>query len=86
MTTRNQSRRAAPEPALLRRLRAHFRADPARLPVVEQVFEGYDRPNLYLAIEECLAEPGRRAELFGVVGQDDYHPPSLARLARPRRA
>jgi hypothetical protein len=76
----------APEPPLLARLRGHFACDPARLPVVEQIFRPYERPNLHLAIEECLAEPGRRAELIGIVAQEDYHGVSLAKLARPLSA
>jgi hypothetical protein len=86
MQTDGQLAAAAAEPALLQRLRTHFGGDPARLPVVEQTFDFYERPNLHLAIEECLAEPGRRAELVGIVAQDDYHPVSLARLTRPASA
>lgn len=72
---------------LLRRLKAHFRGDPAKLPVVEQLFEAYERPNLFLAIEDMLRPAERAASLIGVVGlHDDYHVPSLAKLTRPAAA
>jgi hypothetical protein len=72
---------------LLRRLKAHFRCDPAKLPVVEQLFEAYERPNVFLAIEEMLRPAARATSLIGVVGlYDDYHVPSLAKLARPAAA
>ncbi len=75
-----------PEPTLLRRLRRHFRADPAALPVVERVFDFYERPNLHLAVEECLAGADREAELVGIVADEDYHTLSLSKLARPTSA
>jgi cell division protease FtsH len=73
-------------PPLLKRLRKHFAADPAALPVVERQFDAYERPNLHLAIEEMLAAAGTEAELVGVLSNEDYHSPSLARLARPASA
>src|SRR5262245_60676090 len=57
----------ADEPVFLARLRAHFRSDPALLPVVEQDFAIYERPNLHLTVEEALAEPGRQSDLIGVL-------------------
>src|SRR5205823_3255508 len=72
---------AVAEPSLLQRLRTHFGCEPAALPVLEQHYEPHERPNLHLALEELLEEPGRRAELFGVVVADEYHSPSLARLS-----
>ncbi len=77
--THKKKRRA---PLLLRRLRKHFGADPADLPVVEQTFDLHDRPNLHLAIEEMLSSPGRQAELLGVLARDEYRSPSLGRLSR----
>src|SRR5262249_39648327 len=73
-------------PLLLRRLRKHFDADPADLPVVEQHVDMHDRPNLHLAIEEMLAGPGRRAKLVGVLARDEYRSPSLGRLSREASA
>ena len=72
------------EPSLLRRLRKHFGCDPAALPVVEQQFAFYERPNLHLALEELLGEANRRSQLLGVVGLAEYHAATLARLS-PRR-
>jgi hypothetical protein len=48
------------EPGFLTRLRAHFDTDPAALPVVEQDFAIYDRPNLHLTVEELLAARASR--------------------------
>jgi hypothetical protein len=73
-------------PLLLRRLRKHFDAEPADLPVVEQRFDLHDRPNLHLAIEDMLASRGRQAELVGVLARDEYHSPSLGRLSREASA
>ncbi len=73
-------------PLLLRRLRKHFDAEPADLPVIGQHIDLHDRPNLHLAIEEMLAEPGRRAELLGVLARDEYRSPSLGRLSREASA
>ena len=77
-----KARKKQSTPLLLRRLRKHFDAEPADLPVVEQHFDLYDRPNLHLAIEEMRADPKRPAELLGVLGRDEYHSPSLGRLSR----
>jgi hypothetical protein len=73
-------------PLLLRRLRKHFDAEPADLPVVEQHFDLHDRPNLHLAIEEMLGDRGRPAELVGVLALAEYHNPSLGRLSREASA
>jgi hypothetical protein len=64
-----------PEPVLLARLRAHFDNAPALLPVVEQEFAIYERPNLHLTVEEVLAEPGRHANLIGVLVLEEYQKP-----------
>jgi hypothetical protein len=78
---------AAPAvPELLTWLRDHFGTDPARLPVVEQTFETYHRPNLHLTVEALLAEPGRDPTLIGIVVAQRFNTVSLAKLARPRTA
>jgi hypothetical protein len=76
----------SPTPVLLHRLRRHFDADPAELPVLEQQFGVHERPNLHLAIEEMLAEPGHQADLMGVLTVEDYHQPSLGRFSREASA
>jgi cell division protease FtsH len=73
-------------PVLLRRLRKHFDAEPADLPVVEQTFDMHERPNLHLAIEEMLAGTGRKMDLLGVLARDEYSSPSLGRLSREASA
>jgi hypothetical protein len=74
------------EPVLLARLRAHFDNDPALLPVVEQEFALYERPNLHLTVEELLAEPGRQASLTGILVLEQYQEPRLALFTRPSSA
>src|SRR5262245_54871539 len=69
-------------PALLRRLRDHFDVEPATLPVLEQGFDGHQRPNLHLALEELLHQPHTRAETVGVVVMEEYSRPKLAQLSR----
>jgi len=70
------------EPGLLKRLRAHFRADPAKLPVVEQNFAFYERPNLHLAIEELFNPPEWNAKLIGIVVPEEYHSVTLSKLSQ----
>jgi hypothetical protein len=81
-----KARKKKSTPLLLRRLRKHFGADPADLPVVEHNFDLHERPNLHLAIEEMLTGSGRKAELVGVLARDEYRSPSLGRLSREASA
>ncbi|MBI1916857.1 MAG: 26S protease regulatory subunit [Planctomycetes bacterium] len=81
-----RKKRVKREPSLLKRLRTHFGTEPAELPVVEQHFDVYERPNLHLAILELIEEPGRNAELVGIVLADDYRTATLARLSRAATA
>lgn len=76
----------AAEPVLLTRLRAHFDCDPSSLPVVEQDFAIYDRPNLHLTVEELLAQPGRQTELIGVLVLQQYNEARLAMFTRQSSA
>lgn len=69
---------------LFRRLTDHFHGDPARLPVVQQIFELYERPNLHLAIEEAFRDSDCQSELLGLI-EFDYET-SLARLSRQSSA
>lgn len=70
------------KPVLLRKLRRHFGVDPATLPVVEQHFAPYERPNLHLAIEQLLESIDPEFELAGIVNFQEYNRASLARLSR----
>jgi hypothetical protein len=76
----------AAEPSLFTALRDHFGADPSKLPVVEQTFQFYHRPNLHLAVQELLAEPGRDPKLLGVIVPEEFRGVTLAKLTRPRSA
>lgn len=82
MATSDSDEPAAAEPALLRRLRAHFDRDPATLPVVEQQFAPYERANLHLALADMLAESSRNSELVGVIVLEAYRSASIARMSR----
>lgn len=72
-------------PALLARLRRHFGTDPAKLPVIEQSFPGYDRANLHLTVQELLTASDPPATLTGVL-VERYSGLSLAKLARKETA
>jgi AAA+ superfamily predicted ATPase len=63
--------------SLADRLKEHFSADPARLPLLSQDFGLYERPNLHLAIEDLLAD--FKPELLGVIDFD--HDVTIPRLA-----
>jgi hypothetical protein len=76
-----KSKRKA-ETGFLKRLRNWFDCDPAELPVIEQNFATYERPNLHLAIEELMQEPGREGQLLGIVVPDEYHSVTLSKLSR----
>jgi hypothetical protein len=54
------------EPVFLSRLRTHFAAEPATLPVVAEDFEPAEHPNLQVALEAYLRASGRTADLVGV--------------------
>ena len=84
---RGDSRKSKrPTPALLRRLVKHFDADPGKLPVLEQDFAVYERPNLHLAIEDLLADAARAARLVGVVVDEEYHAVTLAKMSNARNS
>lgn len=73
-------------PLLFLRLQSHFGGDPAKLPVIEQVYGFYDRANLHLAIEELAEAADGVPELVGVVLTEDYSSVSLSKLSRPTTA
>jgi hypothetical protein len=82
---KKRPKKAAKVPALLARLRKHFGTDPAKLPVIEQSFPGYDRANLHLTVAELLAASDPPAVLTGVL-VERYSGLSLAKLARKETA
>jgi hypothetical protein len=76
----------AVEPSLLRRLRTHFGDEPAKLPVVQQDFAFYERPNLHLAIQELVDKPENHPDLVGIVVIQDHYGVSLSKLSRSASA
>jgi cell division protease FtsH len=81
-----KKKRAVRRSGLLWRLRKHLGQDPGKLAVLEQTFEAYERPNLHLALEELLQEPGEKAERMGVLTPHEYDSARLAKLARASTA
>lgn len=73
------------EPTLYARLRDHFGHPPVDLPVLQQRFANYERPNLQLALDEMLPGGKQKPVSLGLVS-GDWEEPSLARLARPDTA
>jgi hypothetical protein len=65
------------------RLRAHFGADPASLPVVSQVLPKPSQPTLHLAMEHYLSQQNRSAEIIGVAGRMGFMEAGLADLTAP---
>ena len=73
------------EPVFVKRLREHFGTDPTKLPIVTEQFVPSEHPNLHLALESYLAEPGRSAELVGVHVEHRFRHLSLTQLVAPER-
>jgi hypothetical protein len=73
----------AQEPVFVRRFREHFGQEPTTLPVVSEAFETYDHPNVHLAIEDHLAQPGRSADILGIISDHKYMGISLSDLVAP---
>lgn len=69
-------------PSLLHRLREHFGTDPSKLPVIEQTFENYHRPNVHLSITELISQSGSAAQLLGIIVVEEYRETSLPKLSR----
>jgi hypothetical protein len=68
-----------PEPEVRRRLREHFGADPAELPIVGRPLAAWDRPNFQVAMDEWAA--GRDVDLVGLPTMQGYRA-GLAELVR----
>lgn len=68
------------EPHFLGALRRHFGRDPRKLATVSEALSVSDHPNAHLAIEEHVASPGLDADLVGIIGLEQYEPPTVATL------
>ncbi|MBK9144545.1 MAG: AAA family ATPase [Candidatus Melainabacteria bacterium] len=71
------------ENTLFDRLTAHFGEEPSRYQAITEKFEKYDHPNLQLALDRFLEEPGTTHELIGVTTGSEYLTCSLANIATP---
>lgn len=67
------------KPVLWQKLANHFDADPGELPVIERMFDNYERPNLHQAVADLTDGDG---ELCGIVMRHEYMNPSLSKFAR----
>lgn len=71
------------EPVFAKRLREHFGTDASKLPEVSEKFTESDLPNVQLALDAYVADPGRTHELVGVVLAHETFGTSMAQLASP---
>lgn len=46
----------------------HMGKDLNSFPIISEQFEAYNYPNLHLALEDFVKQPGRNAKLVGVQG------------------
>jgi len=75
------SQRVDEDPHFLRKLRKHFQQDPTTFSVVSEEFPRYDHSNVFLAIEEFTAQPGRSAAILGFLSDlRGFHSPTLSEL------
>lgn len=76
-----------PEPFFRATLTEHFGATPTELPIVAEQFPVHDHPNLQLALDDYVADAGRRFELLGVSSEmKRMMGVGLGDLATPARA
>jgi hypothetical protein len=80
------SKKPQDEPFFVNKLRAHFGAAVASLPVVTQSFAEPDHPNLHVALEEYLAGAGRKFEVIGIAGGQHMFGQGISDLIAPKGA
>jgi hypothetical protein len=64
------NRAEVPEGPLLKRLRDHLGGEPMRMPVISEEFERFQQPNLQVAMDAYLEQPGHSAELIGLAAEN----------------
>src|SRR2546428_1759822 len=64
------NRAEVPEGPLLKRLRAHLGGEPTRMPVVSEEVQRFEQPNLQIAMDAYLEQPGHSAELIGLAAEN----------------
>jgi hypothetical protein len=70
-------------PFFERKLREHFGADPASLPILSELFPKAAQPNLHLALEQYISTENRSAEVIEVAGWIGFMGQGLADLMTP---
>ena len=71
---------AVPEESFRDKIEEHFGCDPGKFPSLHEKFESFEHPNIQLAFEQYLNEPGRSHELVGLTTGSDYLKASLANI------
>ena len=64
------NRAEVPEGPLLKRLRDHLGGEPMRMPVISEEFERFQQPNLQIAMDAYLEQPGKSGELIGLASEN----------------
>jgi AAA+ superfamily predicted ATPase len=64
------NRAEVPEGPLLKRLRDHLGGEPTRMPVVSEEIQRFEQPNLQIAMDAYLEQPGHSAELIGLAAEN----------------
>jgi len=77
---------AAREGTVAARLHEHFGVDPSSFPATTLEVTQYDRPNVQVALDAHLAQPGRSAELVGVAAPSPHFELSFSQLVARGRA
>ena len=66
------SQAPAEDPVFLKRLRAHFDADPTTFPIVREEFDPSDHPNVQKALEAYFSERNCSPELVGITADQAF--------------
>src|SRR6267378_2356839 len=64
------NRAEVPEGPLLKRLREHLGGEPTRMPVISEEVQRFEQPNLQIAMDAYLEQPGHSAELIGLASEN----------------
>lgn len=66
-------------------IRRHLGADPVSLVVISESFGIHDWPNVQLALDNRLAQPGQKAEITGFSVEEGFRTPKLQDLLSPSK-
>lgn len=69
-----------PEHSFKDKIAEHFGKDPSKFPSLSEKFENFEHPNIQLAFDQFLSDPGVSHELTGLTTGSEYLKASLADL------